>query len=91
MDAYPCFTDIRTKGNCFCDFLFGSLDDVVFPKRVLLTKERIYSHKMKLFPFRVDPPMGKGGKNKNGRVAPPECVSVCLKNTRAQLFKTLLA
>ena len=55
MGALSCFPAISTKGDNFCDFLFGSLDDIALQKWGLLLNERICSKGANSFTLRVDP------------------------------------
>ena len=67
--GYVSFFCHFTKGNYFCDFLLASLVDIAFPIQGHLLLERICS-------LQELTSTGKGGLNKNVRVASLESVSI---------------
>ena len=61
LDAPPSFTDMFSKRENFCYFLFAVLEDEIFPKLNVLLKERICAGGSKLF-FSEVTPNEMGGK-----------------------------
>ena len=73
-------TALITKGENFFDFLFAFLATNPVQNEVCSVNERIFSTRMKFFPFRADSIEKEEKRKENRRIASPDSVPVYLKS-----------